>query len=62
MTKTSRQPTYRLLATADYDIGLVLAADAHRTARQMADQLGQPVTIRDAVTDRLLNTLRPISR
>jgi hypothetical protein len=46
-----------MFATADRDLGLVPGRDAARIAREAARELGQPVHVRDPVTDRRLRTL-----
>ena len=50
---------FLLLATADTDLGLVPAPQAKRRARQAANEIGKPVTVRDPLTDAVVATVKP---
>jgi hypothetical protein len=46
-----------LLATPDTDLSLVPAAKAKREARKIAAETGQPITLRDPLTDEVIGQL-----
>jgi hypothetical protein len=48
-----------ILATPDEDVSLCLWQEATERARQLAQQFGCPITVRDPITDRVYKTLRP---
>jgi hypothetical protein len=48
-----------MLATPDEDIGLCLAEEAIEHARELAQQFGRSITVRDPITDRVYKTVRP---
>lgn len=52
-------PAICAVATADEDATLCDRDDAERVAQDLADELGQPTTIRDPITDHLLMTIEP---
>jgi hypothetical protein len=57
--KTYLDTTFVLLATRDGDIGLFPAHTAWTAAREFAKRNRVPVTVRDHVTDELLDTVKP---
>lgn len=62
-TTTSTTPTdwpaVCAIATRDEDAALVNRDDALDLAQYLADEFGQPTTIRDPITDHLLMTVEP---
>jgi hypothetical protein len=50
------------LATANDDLGIVLGVDAERIAEDFANETGQPVTLRDSVSDDVITTIEPVAR
>lgn len=48
-----------MLATQDEDCGLVPADEAHDRAQQMANDEGTTITVRNPVTDEVLETVEP---
>jgi integrase len=60
--KSVTQTTAVLLTTTTADLGIVPASDAARAAKQAARQAGQPVTMRDPVSDKVIGTVAPTGR
>ena len=47
-----------ILATPDEDLGLCLLQEATERARELAQEFGCPITVRDPITDRVYKTVR----
>jgi hypothetical protein len=47
------------LSTADKDLGVVPANKALTSARELANELKQPVTVRHPVSDKVIKTVKP---
>ena len=47
-----------ILATPDEDVGLCLWQEAADRARDLAQEFGCPITVRDPITDRVYKTVR----
>ena len=47
-----------MLATPDEDVGFCLLQEAIERARELAQEFGCPITVRDLITDRVYKTVR----
>lgn len=59
MTDPARWPAVVAIALADEDATLADRDEAMHVAQDLADELNEPVTIRDPIDDRLLATITP---